>query len=121
VTTALKQVVSIYTNVPNIQLEQPAFNTVIEQDLTLAINDGLDKLVLDYIATAGFHAPGTDQLLVSIRKAMTTIMAAGYSPDTLLLTPANAEALDTLVSGITGGTNDYVFAPANFARTRSSG
>jgi HK97 family phage prohead protease len=36
VTTALKQVASIYTNVPNIQLEQPAFNTVIEQDLTLA-------------------------------------------------------------------------------------
>jgi hypothetical protein len=33
--------------------------------------------VLDYIATAGFQAPGTDQLLVSIRKAMTTIMAAG--------------------------------------------
>jgi hypothetical protein len=53
--------------------------------------------------------------LVSIREAMTTIMAAGYSPDTLLLTPANAEALDTLVSGVTGGTNHYVFAPANFA------
>jgi Escherichia/Staphylococcus phage prohead protease len=115
VTTALKQLASIYTNVPNIQLEQPAFNTVIENDLTLAINDGLDKLVLDYIATAGFQAPGTDQLLVSIRKAMTTIMAAGYNPDTLLLTPANAETLDTLVSGVTGGTNDYVFAPANLA------
>jgi len=53
VPTALKQVASIYTNVPNIQLEQPAFNTVIEQDLTLAINDGLDELVLDYIAAAG--------------------------------------------------------------------
>jgi len=115
VTTALKQVASIYTNVPNIQLEQPAFNTVIEQDLTLAINDGLDKLVLDFIATAGFQAPGTDQLLVSIRKAMTTIMASGYNPDTLLLTPANAETLDTLVSGVASGVNDYVFAPANFA------
>jgi hypothetical protein len=115
VTTSLKQVASIYTNVPNIQLEQPAFNTVIEQDLTLAINDGLDKLVLDFVATAGFQAPGTDPLLVSIRKAMTTIMAAGYSPETLLLTPANAEALDTLVSGVSGGTNDFVFAPANFA------
>jgi uncharacterized protein len=67
VTTALKQVASIYTNVPNIQLEQTAFNTAIENDLRLAINDGLDKLVLDFIATAGFQAPGTDQLLVSIR------------------------------------------------------
>jgi hypothetical protein len=71
--------------------------------------------VLDFIATAGFQAPGTDPLLVSIRKAMTTIMANGYAPDTLLLTPANAEALDVLVSGIAGGVNDYVFAPANFA------
>jgi HK97 family phage prohead protease len=115
VTTALKQVASIYTNVPNIQLEQPAFNTVIENDLSLAINDGLDKLVLDFIATAGFQAPGTDALLVSIRKAMTTIQGNGYNPDTLILTPANAEALDTLVSGITGGTNDYVFPPAQVA------
>jgi HK97 family phage prohead protease len=115
VTTALKQVATIQTNVPNVYLEQAAFNTVIENDLRLAINDGLDKLVLDFIATAGFQAPSTDPLLVSIRKAMTTIMNSGYNPDTLLLTPANAEALDILVSGISGGTNDYVFAPANFA------
>ncbi len=115
VTTALKQVAAIYTNVPNIQLEQPAFNTVIEQDLRLSINEGLDKLILDYIATGGFQAPGTDPLLVSIRKAMTSIMSNGYAPDTLILTPANAEALDVLVSGISGGVNDYVFAPASFA------
>jgi hypothetical protein len=107
--------------VPNIQLEQPAFNTVIENDLTLAINDGLDKLVLDFIATAGFQAPGTDPLLVSIRKAMTTIMANGYNPDTLILTPANAESLDVLVSGISGGTNDFVFPPAQTAPTTSTG
>jgi hypothetical protein len=115
VTTALEQVAAIYTNVPNIQLEQPAFNSVIETDLRLSINEGLDKLILDFIATAGFQAPGTDQLLVSIRKAMTTIMGNGYSPDTLLLTPANAEALDVLVSGISGGVNDYVFQPASSA------
>lgn len=115
VTTALKQVAAIVTNVPNIMLEQPAFNTTIETDLRLAINEGLDKLILDYIATAGFQAPSTDPLLVSIRKAMTTIMANGYAPDTLILTPANAEALDTLVSGISGGVNDYVFTPASFA------
>jgi uncharacterized protein len=112
---ALKQVATIQTNVPNIYLEQAAFNTAIETDLRLAINDGLDKLVLDSTAASGFQAPGTDPLLVSIRKAMTTIMAAGYSPDTLLLTPANAEALDVLVSGVSGATNDYVFGPGNFA------
>jgi hypothetical protein len=111
-TTSLKQVAAIVTNVPNVYLEQAAFNSAIETDLQLALNEGLDKLVLDYIATAGFQAPGTDPLLVSIRKAMTTVMGNGYNPDTLLLTPANAEALDVLVSGISGGTNDYVFAPA---------
>jgi hypothetical protein len=37
------------------------------------------------------------------------------NPDTLLLTPANAEALDVLVSGISGGVNDYVFSPGQFA------
>jgi uncharacterized protein len=115
VTTALKQIASIYTNVPNIQLEQPAFNTVIEQDLTLALNGGLDKLVLDFIATSGFQAPSTDPLLVSIRKAMTTILGNGYSPSHVFLTPANAEALDVAVSGVTGGTQDYIFAPAAMA------
>jgi HK97 family phage prohead protease len=115
VTTALKQVATIQTNVPNVYLAQQAFNTTIENDLRLAINDGLDSLVLTFIATAGFQAPGTDPLLVSIRKAMTTLWAAGYNPDTLLLTPANAEALDLAVSGVTGGTQDFVFTPAQFA------
>lgn len=56
----------------------------------------IDKLILDAIAASGFQAPGTDALLISIRKAMTTIFAAGYNPDTLILTPAASEALDVL-------------------------
>jgi uncharacterized protein len=115
VVTSLKQVASIQTGIPNIYLEQPAFRTVIEQDLRYALDGGLDELVLDAIAASGFQAPGTDPLLVSIRKAMTTVQAAGYEPSTLILTPANAEALDTLVSGVSGGVNDYVFAPAQLA------
>jgi HK97 family phage prohead protease len=115
VTTALKQVATIQTNVPNVYLAQSAFNTTIENDLRLAINDGLDSLVLAFIATAGFQAPGTDPLIVSIRKAVTTLWNAGYAPDTVLMTPAAAEALDVLVSGIASGVNDYVFSPAQFA------
>jgi phage head maturation protease len=115
VTTPLKQVATIQTNVPNVYLAQPTFNTVIENDLRLAINDGLDKLVLDYIAASGFQAPGTDPLVVSIRKAITTLWNAGYAPDTLALTPAAAEQLDLAVSGITGGTQDFVFSPGQFA------
>jgi uncharacterized protein len=66
VTTALKQVATIQTNVPNVYLAQPAFNTVIENDLRLAINDGLDKLVLDYIVASGFQTPLANMVL-SIR------------------------------------------------------
>ena len=115
VTTAMKQVATVQSGIPNVYLESSSFNTIVESDLRLALNDGLDKLILDAIASSGFQAPSTDPLLVSIRKAMTTILAAGYSPDTLILTPANAEALDVLVSGITGGTNDYVFGAGSFA------
>ena len=100
----LKQVAAIQTDIPNVYLERAELATVVETDLRLAVNEGLDKLVLDGLATSGFQAPSTDKLLVSIRKAMTTIQASGYTPDTLVLTPANAETLDTLVSGITGGT-----------------
>ncbi len=35
VNTALKQVAAIETNIPNVYLEQPAFNSVIETDLSL--------------------------------------------------------------------------------------
>ncbi len=115
VTTSMKQVATVQSGIPNVYLESLAFGTIVEQDLRLALNDGLDKLVLDAIAGSGFQAPGTDPLLVSIRKAMTTIAGNGYNADTLILSPANAEALDVLVSGISGGTNDFVFGAGSFA------
>jgi len=37
ITVPLKQVATIQSAIPNIVLEQPAINTVIEQDLRLAI------------------------------------------------------------------------------------
>ena len=46
---------------------------------------------------------------------MTTIQAAGYNSDTLLLRPADAEALDTLRATATAGEQYYVFAPAQLA------
>ena len=115
--TALKQVAGVQTGIPNVFLEQPAFNTAIEGDLRLTINEGFDRLILAAVAGSGFQAPGGDELLVSIRKAITVLRAIGYAPDTLILTPAADEALDVLVSGITGADNDYVFAPGQFSPT----
>jgi len=115
VTTAMKQIASVQSAIPNVYLESATFNSIIEGDLRLALNDGLDSLILSAIAGSGFQAPGIDPLLVSIRKAVTTVRAAGYEPDTLILTPANDEALDVLVSGSSGAVNDFVFSPAGFA------
>ncbi|MEJ7894538.1 MAG: HK97 family phage prohead protease [Solirubrobacteraceae bacterium] len=115
ITEALKQVAAIQSNVPNVYLEQAAFNTTIEGDLRLTLNEALDKLVLDKVAASGFQAPGTDPLLISIRKAISTIQGAGYSPDTLILRPADAEALDTLRATGNAAEQYYVFAPAQLA------
>jgi HK97 family phage prohead protease len=110
---AVKQVAAVMSGIPNVMLEQQTIDSVIGTDLRLLINEGLDKLVLDAIAVSGFQAPGTDPLLVSIRKAMTTLFAAGYSPDTLLLTPAAAEGLDVLQTS--GSEKMWVFGAGRFA------
>lgn len=117
-TVPLSGVASVESGVPNIVLEQPAVNTIIENDLRMTVNEGLDKLVNDTFAASGFQAPGSDNPLVSYRKAMTTLYAAGFNPDTLILTPAAAEAIDVMVSGITGGSADFVFTPAAFGPDR---
>jgi uncharacterized protein len=114
ITVPLKQVATIQSAIPNIVLEQPAINTVIENDLTLAVNEGLDKVMLDTVVASGFQTPGAN-LILSVRSAMTTLFAGGYNPDTLVLTPADAAALDVLVSGIASGTADFVFSPGQFS------
>ena len=114
-TVGMNQVATVQSAIPNIYLEQDAFNTIIENDLRLAIEAGLDKLVQDALAATGCpEVPGTNKLLVSIRNAIETIEAAGYNADTLLLTPAAAKSLDVLEAG-TAGEQFYVFSPGQFA------
>jgi phage head maturation protease len=108
-TVSLHQVANIESGVPNIYLLTDAVTSIIEQDLRLAINEGLDKLVLDGIATAGFHAPGTEDIFTSVRKCITTLQGLGFNPDTLLLTPTAAESLD--LSKATTADSFYQFAP----------
>ena len=112
-TISLKQLASVVSDIPNVFLENEQAGSIIENDLKLAITDALDDLVKQAVAASGFQAPGTDPLLVSIRKAMSTVMSSGYQPDTLILRPADAEALDVLQ---TSGTEKfYVFSAGNFA------
>lgn len=113
VPTSLKQLAAVQTGVPNVMMANNRIDSVIGTDLRLSINEGLDKLILDAIAGSGFQAPGTDPLLVSIRKAMTVIYANGYNPNLLILTPAASELLDTLQ---TSGTEKFfVFGAGRFS------
>lgn len=115
VTVPLRQVASVQSHVPNVYLAQARFNSVIEGDLRLAINGGLDLLVLTEVAKAGFETPGSDSVIVSIRKAISRIQAAGYNPDTLIVDPTTAESLDTLLATATAGEEFYVFSPGQAA------
>jgi hypothetical protein len=109
----VKQVAAIQSGIPNVMLEQSGIESVIGTDLRLAVNEGLDNLVLTAIAASGFQAPGTDRFLVSVRKAVSTIQAAGYNPDTLILTPAASETLDTDQS--LGTEKFWTWGAGNFA------
>jgi HK97 family phage prohead protease len=112
-TLPLKQVAAVETNIPNVFLEQDAVRTVVGQDLRLAVNAGLDKLALDALATAPFHDPGADPLLVAIRRSITILQDAGYNADTVILTPAESEQLDVLQTA--GPEELYVFGAGRFA------
>lgn len=113
-TVPLSGVAGVSTGVKNIVLEQPAVNRLIENSLRNAVNDGLDGIVVDTFAASDNETPGANHV-VSIRKAITTLDAAGFSPDTILLDPDTAEELDLLVSGVSGGTADFVFQPGQYA------
>jgi hypothetical protein len=97
VSAQLEQVAAIHPDVPRIHAAQPIFQSIIEQDLRLSVNDGLDELVRRGVSTAGTAAAvtGTD-VLQKVRKAMTVIQAQGYNPSVLAIDPASAEALDLL-------------------------
>jgi hypothetical protein len=112
VSVPMHQVAAVQSGIPNVYLQQSQIESIIGQDLRLAVNEGLDKLVLDALALSGFEAPGT-AILDSIRAAMSTIQMAGYNPDTLIVDPATAEQLDTLKTS--GPELIYVFGPARMA------
>jgi uncharacterized protein len=115
VTVTLNQVASVQTGVPNVYLEQPAFNSVIENDLRLAVNDGLDSLVLTELEKADYVSGSASSGIAGIRQAIADLHDNGYNPDTLILDPAAAVALDTLVADT--GTEFYVFPPGQYAPT----
>ncbi len=112
-TTQLKQVAAIETNVPEILGQQPLFQSLVENDLRLSIYEGYDRLVIDGVSTAGTISKGTADILTATRKALTSLQNAGYAGDTLAIDSAGAEALDLFRSS--GSEAFYVWGPSRFA------
>ena len=117
VTTPLKQVATIQTDVPNIYLEQPAFNTVDrERPHGSRSTTASTSWCWTRSPRPGSRRPAPTRCSSAIRKAMTTICAAGLQPRHA--GPDAGErrgARHARVSGVSGGTADFVFAPGQFA------
>jgi HK97 family phage prohead protease len=97
-TLQLSQVATVSSGIPRIHAAQPMFQSLVEQDLRLAINDGLDEVVRRGVSTAGTAAAVTGDILEKTRRAMTVVQSNGYNPNVLAIDPAGAESLDLLRS-----------------------
>jgi hypothetical protein len=113
VSAQLQQVAAIHPDIPRIHAAQPLFQSIVETDLRLSVNDGLDEVVRRGVTTAGTAAAVTGNIVDKVRKAKTVVQAAGYNPDVLAIDPAGAEALDLLKTS--GSEAMYVFAPGQAA------
>lgn len=113
-TYTMSQVAAVETSIPNIYLQQETFNSLVETDLRLSINEGYDSLVNTGIATAGTLTAGTaGDVLTKVRKGITQLASSGYGGDTLIIDPTGAEAIDLFRSS--GSELFYVFGPGKFA------
>jgi hypothetical protein len=104
--SALEQLAHKISGVPNIVFRNRGIATVIESDLRLGLAEALDAQAVAIINAAGMAVGGTGaNLAIRIRKAMTTVQAAGFEPDTVALSPADAEALDLLLLDVLNSSN----------------
>ena len=119
-TVALKQLASVVSDIPNIFIENEQAGSIIENDLKLAITDALDDLVKQSVAAS--RLPGTGHrstLDLDQEGHVDGHELSGYSPDTLILRPADAETLDTLQD--VRPEPFFVFAPATSPPASCSG
>lgn len=106
VNVALKQVATISSGIPNVFLANEALRGYVNEDLRLAYSRAIDAHVLAQIA-ATTPASGTynAQLLIAILSAAEVVTAAGYSPNTVVLSPAQWLGIKTAVQP---GSGDFV-------------
>jgi hypothetical protein len=120
--TAVKTVAIVVSGVPNIMLQQNNIESIIGNDLRLTYSEGLDWIVKQGLATAGTQTLSTDPLLSVVRRSVSVLWAAGYNPDTLIVTPAalgSARHIDVGRHGRVAGAV-CVRRPGRFGRRRCS-
>jgi phage head maturation protease len=115
-TLQLSQVATVQTGIPRIHAAQPLFQSLVEADLRLSINDGLDEVVRRGAAQAGTAAAVTGDILQKVRRAITVVQSNGYAPDVLAIDPSGAENLDLLRSS--GSEQFYMYGPGQGAPRR---
>ena len=104
--TALEQIAHKISGVPNVIFGNRGIRQIVDSELRLGLGEALDAQAVAIINAAGMATGGTGaNLAIRIRKAMTTLQAAGYEPDTVALSPADAEALDLLLLDVLNSSN----------------
>lgn len=104
----LRQIATVSTGTPNVLLQSASFRSWVNTDLTAAYRNAVDAHVVDEIANAGIPVGGGgSNPFEDVLYSQEVVRAAGYSPNIVVVSPADALAIELLQ--LSGG-DSYVFA-----------
>jgi hypothetical protein len=110
---ALKQIATVSTQTPNVLLANDSFRSWVNADLVGAYRSAVDYHIVTEIQGAGIASGGGGaNAFEDVLYSQEVVRAAGYSPDVVVVSPADALAIQLVQ--LTGG-DSYVFgqnAPA---------
>jgi hypothetical protein len=106
----LKQIATVSTQIPNVLLAGQDFTGWTNADLLGAYRGAIDAHIVSEVDGAGIAAASVgdaENVYEAVLYAQEQVRSAGYAPDMLALSPADALALQLLM--LTGG-DHYAFA-----------
>jgi hypothetical protein len=102
VTPATLEMIAAYTQLTRQLIEdQPAVRSLIDNELRREIAREEEEHAAAVLAAATLPTASGDDLLSGIRVGIGTVQAAGYSPNAVLLNPADYADMDVAVMGAT--------------------
>ncbi len=118
-TITMQRVATVSDYYPNSIAALPAFRSLSDLDMTLAIRFGLDAYVIDELVSgagttsgdsSGLFVPmnGGGILMGQIRRAQKVIQDAGFMPDLVAISSTDAENLDLSVDD----NNQFLLSPS---------